>query len=237
MFMKKLKFVTQGLVYLVALVSLTACSAPPVDHESFACEKFGEMRQVWNGTDSDFDEVRASVASLGGVLAVWQTEKGEEEPLYWKISRYMKDFTSMIMDSTPESARAYFATEDEVLAEIETNCALPSTYVAPLKIHGGCWNNKSVKAQLQSRFEGKWVNEQKVVKLSKIDSCTEAKYPWGVEFVERRAPQDEAQDFRIIWSDADGLTFASGKYKHVSCPVPASQTDLEIQIWWEDCDS
>jgi hypothetical protein len=121
----------------LGLGSLTACSAAPVDHQAYACEKFGEMRQVWSSDSSDFDEARASVASLGGVMAVWQSENGEEDPLYWKISRYTQDFTSLLMDTTPESALAYFATEDEVLAEIETDCVLPSTYVAPLTIQGG----------------------------------------------------------------------------------------------------
>jgi hypothetical protein len=188
--MKIHKFLYQGLVVLVGLGSLTACSAVPVDHQAYACEKFGEMRQVWSSDGSDFDEARASVASLGGVMAVWQTENGEEDPLYWTISRYTQDFTSMLMATTPESARAYFATEDEVLAEIETDCVLPSTYVAPLKIKGGCFDDKTVKAQLQSRFEGKWINEQQVGKLAKTDTCSKPEYPWGVEFTHRRVLQN-----------------------------------------------
>jgi hypothetical protein len=234
--MKIRKFLSQSLVVLVGLGSLTACSVIPVNHQAYACEKFGEMRQVWSSDGSDFDEARASVASLGGVMAVWQTEKGEEDPLYWKMSRYMQDFTSMLMDTTPESARAYFATEDEVLAEIETDCVLPSTYVAPLKIQGGCWNIKGITAQLQLRGEGKWINEQKVGKLSKVDACDDPDYPWGVNFTDRRVLQDGAQEFRIVWKDAEGLTFTSGKYKHVSCPVSAYATDLEIRIYGSDCD-
>jgi hypothetical protein len=234
--MKIRKFLSQSLVFLVGLGSLTACSAAPVDHQAYACEKFGEMRQVWSSDSSDFDEARASVASLGGVMAVWQSENGEEDPLYWKISRYTQDFTSLLMDTTPESARAYFATEDEVLAEIETDCVLPSTYVAPLKIQGGCWDGKTVKAQLQSRGDGKWINEQKVGKLSKIEACSDPDYPWGAEFTDRRVLQDGPQEFRIVWSDADGGTLASGKYKHVSCPVSAFATDLEITLYGSDCD-
>lgn len=240
--MKKFQFLVQSLVLIAGVSGLTACtptdafeSLVPVDHRAYACENFGEMRAVWTSADADFDEARASVAALGGVMAVWQTEQGEEDPLYWKISRYTQDFTAMLIETTPETARAYFATEDEVLADIETECLLPNTYVAPLTIHGGCWNYKGAKAELQSRYEGKWIKEQSVGQLSKISYCDDPEYPWGVTFTERRVIEDGTQTFRIIWRDATGDTFASGKYKHVSCPVDALTTDTEISLWWNDC--
>ena len=242
-FMKIRKFLSQSLVFLVGLGSLTACSAAPfdfqgavpVDHKAYACEKFGEMRQVWIGVGDD-DEVLASNASLSAVMAVWQAESGEEDPLYWKMHRYMKDLSTLLLDPSPEAARTSFATEDEVLAEIETECALPNTYVAPLKIQGGCWDGKTVKAQLQSRFEGKWINGQKVGKLSKIKLCSDPGYPWGAEFTYRRVITDGPQEFRIIWTEADGGTFANGKSKIVYCSVPVVPTDLEVTLYPSDCD-
>jgi hypothetical protein len=240
--MKIRKFLSQSLVFLVGLGSLTACSAAPfdfqgavpVDHKAYACEKFGEMRQVWIGVGDD-DEVLASNASLSAVMAVWQAESGEEDPLYWKMHRYMKDLSTLLLDPSPEAARTSFATEDEVLAEIETECALPNTYVAPLKIQGGCWDGKTVKAQLQSRFEGKWINGQKVGKLSKIKVCSDPEYPWGAEFTYRRELNAGAQAFRIVWTDPDGGILYGGKTKSLSCPVSALPTDLDITLEARDC--
>ena len=241
--MKTLRHLLQSLLLLVAASGLTACSPSevfkafaPVDHKAYVCEKFGEIRQTWVSTSSDFDETRARVASLGAGIAVWQTEKGEEDPLFWKMSRYTQDFTTMLMDTNPKTVDAYFATEDEVLAEIEANCVLPSTYVAPLKAQGGCWNNKAVKAQLQSKSEGNWTTEQTTSKLSKIAYCEDPEYPWGVKFTQRRVIQDGLQEFRIVWSDPDGGTFTSGKSKHVSCPVTALAAETEISLSGSDCD-
>lgn len=234
--MKKLWVSIQLALTVVGISGLSACSTP-VDHKAYACESFGEMRQSWVGDDSDFDQLKADVASVSGVLAVWQTDKGEEDPLYWKLSEFTGTFLAMLIDVTPETAKAYYAEEDAELENIEAQCELPNTYIAPLKIQGGCWNNKTVSAELQILRDGEWRYENDKYNLSEIAYCDDPEYPWGVNFTDRRNFGDsEPISYRIVWSDPEGYEFTSGKLKHEACPVDAYATDTEITIYGSDCD-
>ena len=234
--MKKFWVSIRVALLVMAISGLAACAAP-VDHKAFACESFGELRQSWVGDGSDFDQLKADVAKVSGVLAVWQTEQGEEDPLYWKLSEFTGTFLTMLIDTSPENAKAYFAEEDAELVNIETQCELPNTYIAPLKIQGGCWNNKTVSAELQISRDGEWRYENDKYNLSKISYCDDPDYPWGVEFTDRRTfGESDPISYRIVWSDPEGYAFSSGKKKHEACPVAAYSTDTEITIYGSDCD-
>jgi hypothetical protein len=237
--MKKLKLAIKSIALLFTVALVSSCAtliAPPVDHKAAACESFGELRQSWISVVSDHDEMKAQASALSGTLAVWRENDGDEDPLFWKVSDLTEKLFTTLLDGTPESARDYFAAEDADLEAIEEACDLVKTYVPPLKISGGCWNSKTVSAELQLNKYGEWQKRFDAFNLAKIDYCSDPKYPWGVEFTERRSMSDDGvQSFRIIWTDAEGGKFSSGKSKHVSCVVPASRSVNEITVYGSHC--
>ena len=226
--MGKFSLIVQAAVAAVIVSSLTGCSAP-VDHKEVACESFGEMRQGWISPDSDYDVTRAQVASLSAVLSVWQTDKGEEDPLYWKFSSYTGAFLSMLLDTTPETARAYFDEEDANLKEIESECVLVSTYVPPLKISGGCWTDGNVSTELQVKSDGGWAVVNERDGLTKVDVCSDSQYPMGVEFTERRNASDQDfEEYRLVSTTSDG-------YVYTGCSKNAAKTEEALVLEVSDC--
>lgn len=226
--MGKFSLIVQAAVAAVIVSSLTGCSAP-VDHKEVACESFGEMRQGWISPDSDYDVTRAQVASLSAVLSVWQTDKGEEDPLYWKFSSYTGAFLSMLLDTTPETARAYFDEEDANLKEIESECVLVSTYVPPLKISGGCWTDGNVSTELQVKSDGEWAVVNERDGLTKVDVCSDSQYPMGVEFTERRNTSDQDfEEYRLVSTTSDG-------YVYTGCSKNAAKTEEALVLEVSDC--
>jgi hypothetical protein len=206
------------------------------DHRAEVCLTFGEVQSLYTSPGSDFDEIRAKLAGLAGKMAVWQMSGGEEDPLFWKVSRYSGALTTLTMETTVENIDAYYVVEDADLANIETECGLPSTYVPPLTIGGGCWNNESITVQVQELFEGEWTKVYALGELAKGSFCTDPEYPYGFEYERRRTFGEGAIKYRAIWKDADGLNFASGRSKHYSCTIEAYESDSSIWLNWNHCE-
>jgi hypothetical protein len=232
----------------VLVPAMSACTTPSGQYESFTeevvqepdhraevCLTFGEVQRLYTSPGTDLDEILAKLAGLGGKMAVWQMNSGEEDPLFWKISRYSQALTTLNMDITVENIDAYYIVEDADLANIETECGLPSTYVPPLTIQGGCWNNESVKVQVQELFEGEWTKVYALGELVKGPHCTDPEYPFGFEYERRRTFGEGAIKYRAIWKDPDGYEFVSGRTAHYSCTTEALESDVTIWLSGSHC--
>ena len=118
----KLQTKIVGLFSMTALaLSLSACGSAGVNHAAAACDSYDSVVEATNG--SDIDAITSANAVLVATLAVWQTEGGESDELYGKLTGYAGALEGFLLTGAGEEAQVYTEYVDAETGNIDALCS------------------------------------------------------------------------------------------------------------------